>query len=1855
MAIGPFSTYAPPGVYTQTIQEPVIGALVTGLRVPTFIGTGRETISQTDFEIVRGSSASSDTPIFGEDITGRYVIAGPNANPVLGPTDGNKTRFRVRNYPIVNGLGTGTATFSATDVSVSVNGEPVAVAAVDGPTGVVTLLVPPADDAFVIVNYYFRRKDTRVTYDVSDQVTSGPAVLYGQNDTSFNISSSNDVLQVYVNDSVTASSIKLTHGSAQTVANVVSDIILAGVTGLSAFVYVDQQGLSKVGLSAAGNVKIGAGTANGALGFNANAYTGRNRTFYVFNGPMVNGDDSGTTTTSISSVAVLVNNTPVIVTSVEGQYRAVTLQSAPVDGSTVSVAYWYNAWQDTFDYLPNNNIITSSVTAGQNPGSNELINGVSFVVVNDGDQSKIVWGTAYTVTSGLTSSGTAFDDTQISGLLIDNKMFGAELSAYVDPNTAVANPSKWVLPLVPTTGNGRDTVLSYSYFESVANGRQDLTTDNPNLVVAYVGKTWRDAYAKGPVVVTEVNGNDRLITLKNAVHADYKVYATFYYNTIKDARYTFSVGFAGQSGIGTYSIVSSRTGTSVYGARFGSVTGISQTITWPSGSETLPDAIYSGSGVPVSETVTVTFQNSLEPATHASVTNPNAGPYDIYEATKTFGNIIIDGITTSVDLSTSFKATYLGQPVANPSSFLSSDRLYLEIDGIDIQVDVSSATSMAQVVSAINGAIDADTTVHSDGTGTFASTAPNGLAEVVLYGSEVILKISSRSAPSDTDGLISSVKIMPVTGSGETDVAASGVLGVAVGDVSYGSYNALNQAAFISNSVTGPFTITTGLNDKLALNVDGNDLLVTIPGGSTSSVQVAEAINDAYVPFMTSSQKAQQESDLVDLVNDIVTQYTSHIPDSVFHAIPDTNNVASGTATTLSNSITILTALANAYNKHISNSAGTFAFSVSSTNNVAGEFELVTNVAHGLSSGQTLVFSGFAPSGINGTWDISVTGSTSFTLTGSSYAAGIVTNGSISFPSYHNTPDTADTVSVPTLSSSDLQGALVFAHAVKRAYNLHLENPGSHGTDDNTNVVTTSSTDSVTITGTANAGGLIEITTSGAHSLTTGQYVIVYGVAGTTEANGTWKLTTTAANKFTLDGSTFTNAYVSGGNLKSMYQVYTLINSQKAQYNAHRVDTDHHIDADTTNVVSTASLTVTSTVLSSTLVNEIKAKFNAHRTLSGVHVVNDTTNIITTANADVTLLPEELAFESIVALAEAIANTSSGGAYNGHRSQTQGAFHVHGTNDTTNVVTISTTSVIANSSSSGTGQYDNYITLTSLTNNPNSNLTVKSASDGSSALTKLGFIAGTYARTQPSASKISAALNANSTFAGLAAVWPLSVSGYGTFLRIDSLTSGFSSSLAFSSSPSNTAFVIGTGLGIDSSLADVGQDAVSGFEVTSSDPVNGSSGYGQVGQTYTDAKTGLRFSILEPTSGDYDDGGYFTLVCGTTFTCDSSKPIYAVDGVELTVTNTVGVITGNTAIVDTYSKTGAEPQLSEVYYVSYQYRKTSYAAALYTDLKRVVQNYGPATPDYPLSLAARLAILNGAVVVGLKQVPMAMNSALATDASYISAIDDLKKPISGNIKPDIIVPLTGSPTVAAYLGTHCAFMSAPRQESERMGVVGTSIGTSVSGVSTLAKGLNSSQMVVVYPDSFVAPIVDNLGNSTNRLVEGAYMAAALASTTCSPAIDVATPWTRRSVVGFSQVGRILDPTTMNQIAVNGVSLIEQVDTGLRVRHGLTTKVDNVINRTPSVTLTIQYVQQQIRGALDPFIGQKFVSSIPKQVEDAISSIFTNLITSQIVSKVVGITATVDPSDPTVLRTEVIYVPVFPLEYIVCVLQIRVKA
>jgi hypothetical protein len=713
--------YVPPNTYTQTRLDTPISGNLGGLKIPVYIGTGNEVLFQNAIELVRGSAADVDQQIVEEDETGRAVVAILDSGEVtLGDFDGTRTRFQVRNFPIVDGSGRGAVTNSTESITVIVNGIPVTAVGVDGEQGIVELAQAPPVGAEVTCSYFFNRTDTQTTDNLSDQVTAEAAILLGVVGEPFSITAGiNDefIVSADGSDPVT---ITIPEGT-WTATQIAVFINTYSPNSLLANTYSSNQGFVSIRLTANQSISIGEGSANGTLGFTGGASTSRNASFFTFQRPIVDGSNGGITTTDPSDVTVLVNGVEVTPLAVDGSAGRIDLPFPPASGSTVEVTYFFNSWQDTFDYLPNTGVLNIS-RCGVAPNRNDFIEGVDFILKDD----RILWGTASLVSAGETVPGsTEFGENQITTTLIDNKAFLEECSPVVDANAVppVDTRKTFQLPFQPTTGNGRNSPLGQDLFNQVSNGRIDLPTNRPDLISAYWGFSVPDALARGPVTINYVDSTNSTIELAEAVPAGAQVFATFYYNTIQDSRYTLSVVTPGPSGVGTYR-VADRTGNSQRGVRFGSksagLTGIS--IQFPSGSELLPDSRYEGGAGSdfkgsVDETVTVTFADRDETPAKYTVAGP--GPY---------------------------------LPVTN-----ASDHARVQLDGADpagvgaAGIDLSNPTGIAGV-SGFFGSLMGSEVVYAEDTGgtTFTVTSANNTLNVSSDG--VLIESSVTPAAGLTVG-----------------------------------------------------------------------------------------------------------------------------------------------------------------------------------------------------------------------------------------------------------------------------------------------------------------------------------------------------------------------------------------------------------------------------------------------------------------------------------------------------------------------------------------------------------------------------------------------------------------------------------------------------------------------------------------------------------------------------------------------------------------------------------------------------------------------------------------------------------------------------------------------------------------------------------------------------------------------------------------------------------------------------------------------------------------------------------------------------------------------------------------------
>ena len=2010
-------SYLPPNVYTQTTYQPPTPAALASVKLPVFIGEGNEFLVQSQLEVIRGSSATADQRIVSEDETGRMVVSISSAGAItFGGFNGVLDKFQVGHYPITSGDGTGKATTNRNDVQVYINNQPVVVRNVDGTRGIVQIAQPPVPGDALRCTYFFKRTDTLITDDVSAQVDPNAAIvraMFGIGDVNApnptspvtvldlhddltNVpNSANNVLTLTVDGST--SSIRIPPRTNYTMAQVASAITAARVGTLTATTFVDNYGHSALQMSATNSLVVLDGSANGVLGLDKSLQSNRVATFYTFQGPIVTGSGGGVTATDPSQVTVKVNGQQVIPTAVDGANRAVTLAVAPAAGSVVTVQYYFNSWQDTFDYLAH--VGVSQVTAcGDSPQSTSYVQGADFILQND----KILWGTAVTTESGVhTDQATYFGTDQITTLLIDNRTFLTECSAVVVAGSA--SQTTFQLAFDPTLGNGRDTPLGQSLFQTVSNSRIDLPVNRPDVVWAYWGWDAQDALERGQVTVLKVEGN--VITLSEPVPVGARLFASFYYNTLTDDTYTLTCVNPGASGVGTYTVA--KTGDQpVFGTTFSTsskgaaLNGV--VLEFPSGSELSPDVHFEGGSGndftgPVEETVTVQFASRQ--ATPARYTAPGAGPYEFIKGQSDHLRMTVhanDLGTNGLDLDNpsehggGFFASLVGNEIAYPDGqqydIPASEQVLVTIDGVDVLAKTSD--NLTGVTASVFA--DAINEAASGHQGT-AGVASGG-------GSDITLNVAKRS--NVTDRYVGWVVVLGAGGAGtagESRVVQSynGTTGVATMSAAwtvapiatnpYYIYDPAARSALAGATVfNGPVTLAANKHDHLKVIFHGatsglatlNCIVANTAAAAlaaTGSVTIGSAgvghgdtVTIAGVPFTCVENKAVGTV----LVNGACAAADTVVINGVTftaqHGGPY-GVAAFSDAQVPATDITSATSLVTQINSHptvgliiVASNAGGTSPTVTLTavvRGLVGEYTLVGTAGRLTESGPTMVMTPADTTACEFEGLLSVVGGTATdvansletsindnsgpgagqpllktaigftTETVAALNVGPIVGLTYSVVGYHGpkvTLATSDAVNI-TLSRATLAfpaANYVFATVGDLADGVS-SSLASEIADSVTgtparaglrivcspNSTTTQLEFVVQLPGVDAAGYLQFLSTAGtpaddfcilagldtAASEGLGQAALLQGPVAKTymcPASGVLK---------PYDRIRLRNRILPGGGSNSSLNASAVVSQTGLEIKAASTKTGLEIGM-TGLAERTATVKAATVVTSVSLAGGFDSNAEVQLTFydgTGTRAANNvfsfnvdgyavnvtlaasgagTTRALgpTTVGSSTTILDQIQ--DALAALAGAPFGTRAA-VYNSKIIRQEGCgFRITG-------LAYDTTAKVAIGSGSANGT--------------------------------LGLTAGrTALRTTVPAKVLASALeaNRNSTFVTYMTVFTsteaLKFATYG-LASVENDTTGLeylyvqdapvlvanlgaASTLEFQDPSPNVAnaLAIGTLLNTVDGDGATGEVAVNGFFVVSNDlthgsgsidtsilnPGGGSGGIGvkgsgqdgMVGQTYRDSVTGLTFTILPRGFHNNPNGPWiayptgatamFRFASSTTFKTNANIPTLAVNGVEMKVANTVGVTTGDSAVVTTYQRGGNEPSIGDTYYVSYFYEKQDFTTAFYQSLSAIEQTFGAVSPDNPLSLAAFLAITNGAVIVGLKQVPREPGSNYASLATYRDAITELEGVLPGNVKLDMITPLRGDSTdLFQVLKRSNDIQSSPRYRSERTSIIGMAAGSLPVAAGNLAQVLNHSRMRLVYPDSAVISIQDNSGATQDYVIDGPYLAAALSGSVVSPNLDVATPWTGRRLVGFTQLGRQLDAVQQNQLAVKGVTILEDQPPFIRVRHGLTTDMTGAttdgnakLSQLPTIMLIADEVQQQTRDTLSVFIGVKFLPGVLSQIEGKLSAMLRGLVTAQIITAYTGVSATPDSADATTADVSAWYSPVLPLLFVMVQFNLR---
>ena len=1796
----PGQNYAPPSVYTRTLFENPFTGSIDSLKIPVFIGEGNEYLIQRNLELVRGSSASIDQRRVNEDMTGRAVVSVSATNVVtLGAWNGVLTKLQVANLPIVTGDGTGSVSTNRSDVSVTIGGLPIVVLSVDGTNGLVELAQAPKTGDVVKVTYFFNRTDTLITDDVSDQVTATPAFVQAtsglsdvnapdnQGDTisihadildpvSGAVSVPNNNVLNLIIDGV-AKTIVIPANTAYTMIQAANALAgQAGTTSLTAGTFVNNYGQSALQLNATQDITVLAGSANALLGLVANTTSVRAKTFYTFQGPIVDGTNGGVTTTDPSHVTVKVGGVQVIPTAVNGASRAVTLPVAPAVGATVTIRYYFNSWQDTFDYLQHDGV-TSVASVGSVPDSGDFTADADYILKD----SKILWGTAWTVEADETSAGAElFDDTQISGTLIDNRTYLSPATSVVTTSGGVSSASQrdFLLAFPPTLGNGRDTPLGSSLFQNVANGRIDVPVNRPDVVTAYWGYGVQDAIDRGPITVLKVEGS--VITLDEDVPVGATCFATFYYNRLTDETYTLTNKLAGASGTGTYEIAKND-GSSVIGASFNTaskgagLTGI--TIVFPSGSELTPDLRHeSVSGAqftgPVEETVTVNF--ATKEATPAKWASPGAGTYAFVTGQSDRVALTIDSTAVDPD-GAGGGAAAAGIPLTNPTSF--GGGFFATLIGEEIDYTAQAA-------------------------GLAVNDAVVGESFAIATAEDMVLFI---------DGVQVDVTI-PAT----NFAAAVGQRRTHAGDI----VEAINTAAKGTTPVGGATaggvqTIDISAlgipNDTTAGHYVGWRVTLGATGGAATAGQTGTVATHSAAGLLTMS--AVWAGGAVAAAD----EFRLYNPDSMGQ-MKSATRFAGATIISAGDLDTIRF-------EYRGDGAGTFASgdcvitpgTYASATALATAVQTAMNGLQGFDVGTAWAGPGVGFQGAQ----VEVTADGDGRLVVKLQLAGQDNAASFRFI----TPVAAVTARFQHLAGFDAgtvggtDGAVLIeaevarflpALAIPAVGTQHLNDrimlrnrllPGGNATSSMTahDIVGqmelrigagSGNTKAGFAVGASGEGGFQAtirpasmasyIGTGGGQDAVTGEpQVTFFDGTGATAANNVFA--------FTVDGVAVEVTFTAtpGG---------TATDIGPASGTANGSVCDQILDA--VALVGGAPFGNAAAAFAAGLVVSEGAgiRITSQTSLTTSAVVIGTGS----ANATLRYTSGSVGGRSLVS-AKLLAS-----ALNGGREDSFTNYLIDPTLSQGGGTPMFNSLAYATVVEDAAGK--DYLFLQSLTTGVASVITIVDPTQG-------GIVTDSW--LFPGTGINAVALDGAVGEAGL--------SGF------------FVASNKAAGSGSNNDSVLNDGVGSD----------------------------GTVGQTYRDPVTGLSFTVLPRGFHDnptgpwqaYPTGGTatFRLDVSNTHTTNSNLPVTSIPGLELKVANTLSIGVDDTAEVQTFERGGEEPTVGDVYYATYVYTKESFNTAYFTKMASIEQAYGSISSDNPVTLAAFLCSLNGAVLMGIKQVPKASGSNLASLTDYKAAITSLEGVQPGQINPDIIIPLRGDSTdLYSILKKSNEIQSSIRYKSERTSIVGMSSGSDPKAVQALAQTLGSDRMRVVYPDTAIIRLTDAFNKTTEEVVDGTMLAAALAGSVVSPNVDVATPWTGKNLVGFVQLGRLLDAVEMNQTAQRGVTVIEERPPFMRVRHGLTTDMSNILRKTPTVRMIADEVQRQSRNTLANFIGVKFLPGILSQVEGRLAMMLKALVTQQIIAAYSGVKAVVSADDPTVAEVEAFYQPVFPLLYIVLTFHLR---
>ncbi len=323
----------------------------------------------------------------------------------------------------------------------------------------------------------------------------------------------------------------------------------------------------------------------------------------------------------------------------------------------------------------------------------------------------------------------------------------------------------------------------------------------------------------------------------------------------------------------------------------------------------------------------------------------------------------------------------------------------------------------------------------------------------------------------------------------------------------------------------------------------------------------------------------------------------------------------------------------------------------------------------------------------------------------------------------------------------------------------------------------------------------------------------------------------------------------------------------------------------------------------------------------------------------------------------------------------------------------------------------------------------------------------------------------------------------------------------------------------------------------------------------------------------------------------------------------------------------------------------------------VEAKYGPALDSdgnisSPISFAAGLAFANGASEVVMQALfasgptaPTGSQSDWTTtlQALRVSEIANVIVPIIGVGGSVVTSNDTLVSSAISAVKTHIDYMKTLGVYA--IALCGTDSTTAGQGTQTarraLAQTFASEDVTILSPAS--CAYVNQLNRQLN--IGGQYAAAAVAGMLCR--YPVQDTMTRKTLVGITAVNEVVERAEKNRDAASGLTVLENVNGRVRVRHALTTDVSSVAKSE----LNVIRAKHHMLDVLNDVIDNQIVGNV-RADEDAgivvqaiLDAALQGLESRGVVDSYAGLSAVVSTTNPTQVNVRFAYKPPFVINYV----------